>query len=97
MSVALFNRAFRPFGVGCGDRLAHLIQSDAVLSVALVGHEPNLSTLLAYLVAGTEDAFVSELKKGAVACIGFEDEPRAGDAVLLWLAQPKLLRAAAGA
>jgi phosphohistidine phosphatase len=59
--------------------------------LALVGHEPHLSTLLAMLVSGdrTLGARV-ELKKGAVAML--EGEPRPGGMALLALLPPKVLR-----
>jgi phosphohistidine phosphatase len=62
-------------------------------AVALVGHEPSLSTLLAFLAAGSPDAFQTELKKGGVACLSVEGRPRAGNATLHWLLTPRMLRA----
>lgn len=62
-------------------------------SVALVGHEPALSTLLSFLLAGSPDAVESELKKGGVACVSVEGRPRSGSATLRWLLTPRMLRA----
>ena len=61
-------------------------------SVALVGHEPHLSTLASLLLSGKEDVIQLELKKGAVAVLAFADDSRAGKALLRWSASPKILR-----
>lgn len=70
----------------------------------LVGHEPLLSELAALLLTGQPNGASLMFKKGAAAC--FEFLERLGDSTqpghrksgaprLLWLAQPKLLRALA--
>ncbi|MBL8918363.1 MAG: phosphohistidine phosphatase SixA [Myxococcaceae bacterium] len=59
--------------------------------VALVGHEPMLSALLAWLVTGAAGGGSFELKKGAVACL--EGEPRPGGMTVRWLIPPKVARA----
>jgi phosphohistidine phosphatase len=61
-------------------------------SIALVGHEPNLSRLASLLCAGDEDTLRLELKKGAVALLGCDlgVEPRG--AYLRWSVAPKTLR-----
>lgn len=59
--------------------------------VALVGHQPYLGRLLAWLVTGrpsSETAF--ELKKGAVAVL--EGDPRPGELTLTLLLPPKVAR-----
>ena len=59
--------------------------------VALVGHQPYLGRLLAWLVTGrptAETAF--ELKKGAVAVL--EGAPRPGEVTLTLLLPPKVAR-----
>lgn len=60
-------------------------------SIAIVGHEPDLSSLLAWFVAGSSTGF-GELKKGGVAMLAWDTTPAAGEAKLHWLASPKLLR-----
>jgi len=60
--------------------------------VAVVGHEPGLGALLAVCVLGEDGAMAVEMKKNAVACVSFEGSPRAGRAVLKWLATPRMLR-----
>ena len=64
-------------------------------SVALVGHEPNLSELASFLLTGSESRLLLEMKKGGVACLGLPDELAGGKAVLRWVATPKMLRAMA--
>jgi len=61
-----------------------LNQRYAGLSVALVGHEPDLSELLSYWLTGSRHAFETRFKKGAVACIAVDDLPPTGKAVLEW-------------
>jgi phosphohistidine phosphatase SixA len=69
--------------------------------MALVGHEPLLSKLAALLVTGQTNGASFVFKKGAVACIEYPDRPsqpsnlEPGAARMLWLAQPRLLRALA--
>jgi phosphohistidine phosphatase len=61
-------------------------------SIALVGHEPDLGTLGAWLV-GAHEPFV--MKKGGVCCIEVTALPPAGHGQVVWLATPKMLRALA--
>lgn len=63
-------------------------------TVALVGHEPNLSLLAAYLF-GPGVASPFEMKKGGAACLEFPGDAAEGSGRLLWLAPPRLLRALA--
>jgi phosphohistidine phosphatase len=60
-------------------------------TVALVGHEPDLSQFATWLLSGNEASFVT-LKKGACALIEFDGKPAAGRGVLAWLLQPGQLR-----
>lgn len=59
-------------------------------SLALVGHEPDLSELAARLLAGKEDAIAIEMKKGGVASLVVDEDLSGG--TLRWLATPKILR-----
>jgi phosphohistidine phosphatase len=61
-------------------------------AVALVGHEPQMSGLVASLLAGEAGHAAVDMKKGAVACLEV-DRPAPGAGVLLWFAPPRLLRA----
>jgi phosphohistidine phosphatase len=60
-------------------------------TVALVGHEPDLSRLASWLLSGKEASFVT-FKKGACALIVFDSKPAVGRGVLAWLLQPGQLR-----
>jgi phosphohistidine phosphatase len=62
-------------------------------SIALVGHEPYLSTLASILCAGSEQGMQLQLKKGAVAQIGIDGDVGPGAGYLLWAVAPKILRA----
>jgi phosphohistidine phosphatase len=59
-------------------------------TVAIVGHEPDLSTFAASAIGAKEG--VIELKKSACCLIEFKNTPAAGDGTLLWLLQPGQLR-----
>ncbi|HEV7611814.1 MAG TPA: phosphohistidine phosphatase SixA [Steroidobacteraceae bacterium] len=69
-----------------------LLAKDPSKVVAIVGHQPSLGLLLAACLLGDGEPLAIEMKKNAVACISFEGSPRAGRAVLKWLATPHLLR-----
>ena len=60
-------------------------------SVALVGHEPDLSHLLAELVAASDSASLG-FRKGGVALVTFSKNPARGQGELVWLLTPKILR-----
>ncbi len=62
-------------------------------SVALVGHEPHLSSLAAILCSDGEDGMQLELKKGAVAFLSIDGEVGRRSAYLRWSVAPKILRA----
>ena len=62
-------------------------------SIALVGHEPNLSRLAALLCAGSDGAFHLELKKGAVALLSCDGFVGPGEACRRWALALKILRA----
>jgi phosphohistidine phosphatase len=62
-------------------------------SVALVGHEPYLSSLASLLVSGDERALRLELMKGALALVAFDDTAAPGTGLLRWSASPRMLRA----
>jgi len=64
-------------------------------SLALVGHEPNLSELASLLLTGNESGATIEMKKGGVACLGLAEGQPVGRCVLRWVATPKMLRAMA--
>jgi len=82
-----------------GDRvdaiLAALASHPREATVALVGHEPMLATLLARMV-GSPDAERFAFKKGGAALVDLPDA-RAGTGRLIWFLPPRVLRALAGA
>jgi phosphohistidine phosphatase len=58
--------------------------------VAIVGHEPHLSGLVSWLLAGRDGSLI-ELKKGA-ACLLELEQKAAGAGTLLWALTPRQLR-----
>ncbi len=69
-----------------------LLRQDRSKRVALVGHQPGLGALITACLIGEGRELPIEMKKNAVACVSFESSPRAGHAVLKWLATPRMLR-----
>ena len=66
--------------------------SDA--TIALVGHEPTLSMILARLLGAAASERLA-FKKGGAALVDLPDGPSAGGQ-LVWFLKPKVLRALAG-
>lgn len=64
-------------------------------AVALVGHEPDLSELLAWLTAGRQDGF-ARFKKAGACLIELPWPPACGQGELQWLLTPGVLRCVAG-
>lgn len=60
-------------------------------TVALVGHEPGLSRLAAWLLTGSEGGFLT-FRKGGAALFELTAPPAAGRAKLLWMLTPGQLR-----
>jgi len=58
---------------------------------AIVGHEPHLSGLVAWLIAPSGDAQV-ELKKAGACLLEFDALPERGAGTLRWLFTPRLIR-----
>ncbi|MDP1858434.1 MAG: phosphohistidine phosphatase SixA [Gemmatimonadaceae bacterium] len=69
-----------------------LSKQDADATIAVVGHEPHLGTLITWCVSGVERPGLT-LKKGGVALIEFEGKPGPGKGALGWLLTPAQLRA----
>jgi len=73
--------------------LAALRRRSELRSIALVGHQPGMSALAAFLLVGATGRAPSLLfKKGAVACLTIELGSRPRRASLEWLLQPGALR-----
>lgn len=60
--------------------------------IALIGHEPHLSTFAAWLLTGLQESFI-DLKKGGAALVELADEVKPGHGRLLWSLKPSHLRA----
>ena len=67
-------------------KLTKLIAGLGAGPVALVGHEPDLSAFLGWLLGVDSDNV--PLEKGGVAKVSFEDEPAKGEGVLGWMITP---------
>ena len=78
-----------------GQSLPSLVEELAATShggtVAIVGHEPDLSSLIALLVFRNEQAAI-QLKKGGAALLDFPHRIAIGNGALLWLLTPGQLR-----
>ncbi len=61
-------------------------------SVALVGHEPDLSALAAHLIGAAADEARIQMKKGGVAALRFEGDVQTARATLRWLLPPSIMR-----
>ena len=83
--VTLWN----PAGVDFRDVATELGITDGV--VAVVGHEPGISALLAHLIGGAADNL--PFKKGGAALVAMDG---AGAGRLVWFLPPRVLRAVGG-
>ncbi len=72
--------------------LAWIATLDGCRSLALVGHEPHLSALLALLVHGRPELGTMPMRKGGVAILEL-DAPRPASACLMAFLPPRILRA----
>lgn len=75
--------------------LAWLSRQPADATVAVVGHDPHVSSLVLWSLAGSDEP-VAVFKKGGVALLEFDRKPAAGKARLHWLLTPAQLRDLAG-
>lgn len=77
---------------GSVDRVVAWLQSQpAQGTIAVVGHEPDLSCMICALVCGTDNPFL-ELRKGAACLLDLPGRVARGAATLDWLVGPKHLR-----
>lgn len=74
--------------------LPFLNQHEEEDALALVGHEPHVSALLAFLLTGETRAHLP-FKKGGMALLESRKPIRAGQCVLRWFMEPKQLAALA--
>lgn len=82
-------------GRGPGAVAAWLAALPADATVAVVGHEPDLSELVGWLTSGEARSLVV-LKKGAACLLDVASPPGPASAALLWLLTPTQLRALGG-
>ncbi len=75
--------------------LAWLQDAWAKGPLALVGHEPDLSTWVSWVLTGGQGSIL-QLKKGAACLLEFPGTCAAGAATLLWSLTPRQLRQLAG-
>ena len=68
-----------------------LREQRSIPTTALVGHEPHLSALVGYLLAGKRMSLL-DLKKGGACLLDVADTPSPGHAILKWLLRPRELR-----
>lgn len=77
---------------GNGAAVLTLLGKDRSSRIAIVGHQPDLSALLAACLLRDGSDLPIEMKKNAAACLSFDGRVRAGRAALKWLATPRMLR-----
>jgi phosphohistidine phosphatase len=78
-------------GAGAEAVVAWLGECGEQETIAVVGHEPDLSELVTYLLSGATASAV-EMKKGAVALVESAGRLQPGSGTLRWLLAPKHLR-----
>jgi phosphohistidine phosphatase len=86
-----FNEALIPMG-DVDSLIGEINEKYAVDELVLVGHEPNLSTLIGTLTVGNADMAIT-MKKGGVCCLLADDLRVQRKASLEWLLTPKILSA----
>lgn len=79
----VFDEALAP-GINL-EAVLELLRRQTVETVAVVGHEPDFSSVTAQLIGGGRLAF----GKGNIACLNFDGPPDRDNAELLWFAGPK--------
>ena len=70
-------------------RLVKVLEEGLADEMAVVGHNPDLNELVAWLM-GDRGAGI-DLSKAGVACLQFEGPPRKGGGTLLWMVTPAWL------
>jgi phosphohistidine phosphatase len=71
------------------DMIGEINEKYSVDELMLVGHEPNLSSLAGFLLAGNSNISIN-LKRGGVCCLSVDDLHYDRKAVLEWLVTPKI-------
>jgi phosphohistidine phosphatase len=73
------------------DQVVKWLRGQRGETIAIVGHEPDLSALIGYLLTAKPASFVT-LKKSGTALIELDDFPGPGKAKLEWLLVPRVLK-----
>ncbi|MBK9924947.1 MAG: phosphohistidine phosphatase SixA [Anaerolineales bacterium] len=71
------------------DMIGEINEKYSVDELMLVGHEPNLSSLVGLLLAGNTNISIN-FKRGGVCCLSVDDLHYDRKAVLEWLITPKI-------
>lgn len=78
-------------GTGPETMTEWLATQDPAATVMLVGHEPDFSTLMAYLTTNDSGGY-AKFSKAGVCLIDCPDTPAMAKGRLLWLVTPSILR-----
>lgn len=81
-------------GTRAAETLASLPHSSEWERIVMVGHEPSLHELLAFLLGGVRSNVAVEMKKGGAALVRCDAGIRAGGGCLLWLLPPRVILSA---
>jgi phosphohistidine phosphatase len=81
-------------GVKSAETITSLQSTTDRERIVLVGHEPSLHELVAFLLGGARSAVALEMKKGGAALVRCDAGIRAGGGCLLWLLPPRVLLSA---
>jgi phosphohistidine phosphatase len=77
------------------EQVVKWLRSQRGETVAIVGHEPDLSTLTCYLLAGQRSSFLA-LKKSGATLLELSEPAAPGKATQEWLLIPRVLKQLAG-
>ena len=64
----------------------------AVETIALIGHQPDLGSLISRIIAGKSATIPIQLKKGSVCCLNVTETVPTLRGELVWLLTPRQLR-----
>ena len=64
------------------------------LTIAIVGHEPDLGLFVSWMLTGLQESFL-ELRKGGACLLDLGENPKPGRAKVDWVMKPSQLRALA--
>ena len=84
----LYSNSLVPMGEP-DDMIGEINEKYSVDELMLVGHEPNLSTLISVLLAASPNISIN-LKKGGVCCLSVDNLQYDQKTVLEWLITPKI-------